>query len=93
MKKYLAFLVTGLLGAMLLAASSASATTTLFAGGEDSDFTMGGSAWPLPLLPATSQAVTPAKAIRAAPVGWPPGNYALSPTFTANSTIWVHAEF
>ena len=43
MKKYLAFLVTALLGAMLLAASSASATT-LFAGGEDSDFTMVGGA-------------------------------------------------
>ena len=44
MKNCLTFLVTGLLGAMLLAASSASATTTLFAGGEDSDFTLVGGA-------------------------------------------------
>ena len=46
MKNYLTFLVTGLLGAMLLAASSASATTTLFAGGEDSDFTLSGTTAP-----------------------------------------------
>jgi hypothetical protein len=41
MKNYLAFLAAAFLGAMLFAASSASATT-LFAGGEDSDFTLTG---------------------------------------------------
>ena len=68
MKKSLAFLVTGLLGAMLLAASSASATT-LFAGGEDSDFTLGGGA-ALSQPPALSPVVMHAKSIAISWIHW-----------------------
>ena len=90
MKKSLAFLVTALLGAMLLAASSASATT-LFAGGEDSDFTMNGTAVPNTTTTYFTSGYA-REAIVTAGGGDPPLSYAQSPTFTANSTIWVHAK-
>jgi hypothetical protein len=90
MKNSLAFLVTALLGAMLLAASSASATT-LFAGGEDSDFTIIGNPAPTTTAGYFSSGYA-REALYIANSAEPPNNYALSPTFTASSTFWVHAR-
>jgi hypothetical protein len=94
MKNYLSFLVAGLLGAMLLAASSASATT-LFAGGEDSDFTLAGTAG----ISTTNTFFVSGYAREALGISQngctgatPATNYALSPTFAANSLIWIHAK-
>ena len=89
MKNSLAFLITAFLGAMLLAESSASATT-LFAGGEDSDFTLTSGA-----AVSTSNGTFSSGYARESILaygGEPPTSYALTPTFTANSTIWVHAR-
>ena len=91
MKNYLTFLATALLGAMLLAASSASATT-LFAGGEDSDFTFAGTAAVSTAATTISTGYTRESIFSGAGTCEPPVNYALSPTFTANSIIWVHAR-
>lgn len=91
MKKYLTFLVAALLSAMLLAASSASATT-LFAGGEDIDFTMVGGSTGVTTTAGYFASGYAREAIGIGGSADPAGNYALSKTFTASSTIWVHAR-
>jgi hypothetical protein len=97
MKNPLTFLVTGLLGAMLFAASPASATT-LFAGGEDSDFTMHG-AMSVNTNSSSSTYFASGYARESLYISssgsngttLPLSDYALTPTFAANSTLWVHA--
>lgn len=91
MKKLLAFLVLAILGAGLLTASPASATTVLFAGGEDSDFTFAGGVSVITTAGSFSSGYA-REAIEVTATGDPPTNYAKTPTFTANSVIWIHAK-
>jgi hypothetical protein len=92
MKKSLAFLVTGLLGAMLFAASPASATTTLFAGGEDSDFTISGNVGVSTTAGNFASGYAREALGMGGSSGTPTTSNILSPAFTANSLIWVHMK-
>jgi hypothetical protein len=95
MKKYLASLLFVLFSAAFLAPKPASATI-LWAGGEDNDMTCFGNCvvnntgfdWThdgnysrISLVERKDWAV-----------GLPMGNYWSSPTFTAGSTLWIHAS-
>lgn len=86
--KYLALTLV----ALLLAWSPARATI-LFAGGEDSDFTCPGTC---SVNTSTTSDYTSPYARESYGVtgaaGDPPPNYIQSPTFTAGSTLWIHAS-
>jgi hypothetical protein len=96
MKKSLALFVLAILAAGFLVASSASATT-LFVGGEDSDFiNLNGAA-------ASTTAGTFSSSFARESVGVysatceltnvPPASYFMTPTFTASSILWIHANY
>lgn len=92
MKKLLTFLVLAILGAGLLAAPPASATTVLFAGGEDIDFTFAGNTSVSTTASGYNSGYAREFITMNSPGAGTPTNNALSPTFTAGSTLWIYAR-
>jgi hypothetical protein len=88
MKKYLLALL--IMTACVLSPLSDARATILFAGGEDSDFTAGAGV-SLAVGPYYYSAYAREGIFTSGTTTEPPTNYELSPTFTASSTIWVHA--
>ncbi len=84
-------IVAFILVACLVAPIQEARATVLFAGGEDTDFTFHGS-YAVSTNSGYFNSGFARSAFTVGGGGEPQVNYAMSPTFTANSVIWFHAR-